>query len=78
MKISSYLKQFSSISERLLGEVFKNMVIHMKRVGNLYNIFISDENILMAIREVNKTHRAKFGKLNSTVKRVEMDLDKAV
>jgi len=50
----------------------------MKRVGNLYNAFISDENILMAIREVNKTHKTKFGKLNPTVKRVEMDLDKAV
>lgn len=50
----------------------------MKRIGNLYNAFISDGNILMAIREVNRTHRTKFGKLNPTVKRIEMDLDKAV
>lgn len=29
----------------------------MKRIGNIYPILISDENLKMAIEEVNRTHR---------------------
>ena len=47
----------------------------MKRVGYIWEKFISKENILKAIKEVNKTHRSKFGKLNKTVLQVETDLD---
>ena len=50
----------------------------MKRVGKLYPLFISDENILKAIHEVNKTHRMHKGRLNKTVKYIEENLDNTV
>ena len=43
----------------------------MKRVGNLFEKFISDQNIAEAIIEVNRTHRTKYGKKNKTVAWVE-------
>ena len=42
----------------------------MKRVGYLWEKFLDDENILKAIKEVNKTHRISHGKRNLVVKKV--------
>ena len=47
----------------------------MKRTGNLYGTMISDENIIKAIKEVNKTHRwKKHHKPNKVVAWVESDI----
>ena len=50
----------------------------MKRVGYLWEKFLADENILKAIKEVNKTHRTSHGKRNLVVKRVEENLEDSV
>ena len=50
----------------------------LKRIGYLCEPFISDENILKAIKEVNKTHRTSHGKLNKTVIWVENNLEECV
>ena len=50
----------------------------MKRIGYLWESFISDENILKAIKEVNKTHRTSYGKPNRTVVWIEENLEECV
>ena len=50
----------------------------MKRVGFLWEKFIDKENIIQAIKEVNKTHRTKYGKPNKVVIWVENTLDKRI
>ena len=50
----------------------------MKRIGYLWEPFISNENILKAIKEVNKTHRTSHGKLNKTVIWVEENLEECI
>lgn len=50
----------------------------MKRVGFLWEKFISEENILRAIKEVNKTHRTKHGRPNKKVKWVEETIEDRV
>ena len=47
----------------------------MKRVGFLWEKFISEENILRAIKEVNKTHKTKHGRPNKKVKWVEETIE---
>ena len=39
----------------------------MKRIGFLWEKLIDRENIIKAIKEVNKTRRTKYGKPNKTV-----------
>lgn len=46
----------------------------MKRVKDLFPSLISDENIVKAIEEVNRTHRSRKGRLNKTVIWVEATL----
>ena len=50
----------------------------MKRVGFLWEKFVSEENILRAIKEVNKTHRIKHGRPNKKVKWVETTIEDRV
>ena len=51
----------------------------MKRIGNIYPILISDENLKMAIEEVNRTHRWRpRHRPNRTVVWVEQDPDARV
>ena len=51
----------------------------MKRVKNLYAKLISDENLRMAIFEVNKTHRWRpHHKPNKTVVQIENDISQTV
>ncbi|MDT3386865.1 MAG: hypothetical protein LIR46_03735 [Bacteroidota bacterium] len=51
----------------------------MKRVNNLFDSLISDENLLKAIEEVNRTHHWKHGhKPNKTTAWVEMTKEKRV
>lgn len=50
----------------------------MKRVGFLWEKFVSEENILRAIKEVNKTHRTKYGRPNKKVKWVEATIEDRV
>lgn len=48
----------------------------MKRISNLYEKLISDDNLKLAIFEVNSTHRwSKCHKPNKTVIKVEADVD---
>lgn len=50
----------------------------MKRIGFLWEKFIDRDNIKLAIKEVNKTHRSKFGKPNKVVLWVETNLEECV
>ena len=50
----------------------------MKRIGFLWEKFIDRDNIKLAIKEVNKTHRSKFGKPNKVVLWVEANLEECV
>ena len=43
----------------------------MKRVGFLWKSFVSEQNIIKAIEEVNKSHRTIHGRLNKTVYKIE-------
>ena len=48
----------------------------MKRVNNLYDKLISDDNLRMAMLAVNSTHRwRKYHQPNKTVAWVESDID---
>ena len=51
----------------------------LKRTGNLYNKLISDDNLRLALLEVNATHRwYPRHRPNKTVQWVEMDVDARV
>lgn len=50
----------------------------LKRIGYLWEPFISNENILKAIKEVNKTHRTSHEKPNKTVIWVEKNLEECI
>lgn len=51
----------------------------LKRAGNLYNKLISDDNLRLALLEVNATHRwYPRHRPNKTVQWVEMDVDARV
>lgn len=50
----------------------------MKRVNDLFPKLISDENILLAITEVNRTHRTHKGRLNKVVMWVERTLPERI
>jgi hypothetical protein len=50
----------------------------LKRIGYLWEPFISNENILKAIKEVNKTHRTSHGEPNKTVIWVEKNLEECI
>ena len=50
----------------------------MKRVNNLFEQLINRDNILLAIEDVNRSHRTNHGKKNKTVEYVESHLEETI